>query len=167
MPKCSGIHINQKTPKETTSTFRFPQVLRNKMRHKLYTYIYIYTIFDCCFPCAPRQPIHCNNKPSLYELLQWVNPPELCKQFEAWTHIQDLVKRRWGKGETCCETFEGGAMKGVIVVIYDQKSWGIFDFTLGVGQHVKKQKFVLFETLEFENYWQGSCLETSEFFPGV
>ena len=30
--------------------------------------------------------------------------------------------------------------------------------------HVKKQKFVLFETPEFENIWQVSCLATSEFF---
>ena len=117
------------------STFRFPQVLRNKIRHQLiciYISIYLFvnvriiTMFACWFPYAPKQAIRFKNKPSF-------NSPELSQQFEVSTHNQDLVKtmglgvtslscRHWGKGETWCESVKAEQWRELLPW---SKSWGI------------------------------------------
>ena len=91
--KCSASQINQKNPKETISTFRFPQVLQNKIRHQLriYIYIYIYARIQCLFVDF-HMPL---NKQSISRTNQ-VSTPQSCPNNLRSRLTTRTWSKRWG-----------------------------------------------------------------------
>lgn len=166
-------------PKESkTNNFHFRRSIsfaeHNEAQFLIHKYIFLFVDFHV--PLR-NQSISTTDEISK-EILQWFNSPELSKQFEVWTHNQDLVKtmglgvtslswRRWGKGETwgnMVRKCEGGAMKR-FMLLWLKKVRGLWLHTWSWSTCQGLTLFVcLFKTPEFEIIWQVSCLETSELF---